>query len=142
MAELKQSRWVKIHEPGQANFIENENIMDIMIGADCCQAEATYTVRSYKKVAYWLVEYLKAAEALQIIANEIITQIQEVTDNAKREDNEVAANGDGWNCEIEKMSEGNFKVHLRWSVKEPVTKKGKSKNVTSKKRNRKKEEEK
>ena len=46
MAELKQSRWVKIHEPGQANFIENKNVMDIMIGADCYQAEATYTVRS------------------------------------------------------------------------------------------------
>ncbi len=142
MAELKQSRWVKIHEPGQANFIENENIMDIMIGADCCQAEATYTVRSYKKVAYWLVEYLKAAEALQIVANEIITQIQEVTDNAKREDNEVVTNSNGWNCEIEKMNEGNFKVHLRWLVNEPVTKKGKSKKTTAKKRNHKKEEEK
>lgn len=138
MAELKQSRWVKIHKPGQANFIKNENVMDIMIGADCCQAEATYTVRSYKKVAYWLVEYLKAAEALQIVANEIITQIQEVTDNAKREDSEITITGSGWNCEIEKMSEGNFKVHLRWSVNEPVTKKGKSKKTT----NRKKEEEK
>lgn len=40
------------------------------------------------------------------------------------------------------MGEGNFKVHLRWSVKEPVTKKGKSKKATSRKHNRKKEEEK
>ena len=31
MAELKQGRWVKVHEPGQANFVENENVMDIVI---------------------------------------------------------------------------------------------------------------
>ena len=24
MAELKQGRWVKVHEPGQANFVEND----------------------------------------------------------------------------------------------------------------------
>ena len=53
MAELKQGRWVKVHEPGQANFVENENVMDIVIGAGRCQANATYTVRSYKKAAYW-----------------------------------------------------------------------------------------
>lgn len=32
MAELKQGRWVKVHEPGQANFVEHENVMDIVIG--------------------------------------------------------------------------------------------------------------
>ena len=49
MAELKQGRWVKVHEPGQANFVEHENVMDIVIGTGRLQAEATYTVRSYKR---------------------------------------------------------------------------------------------
>ena len=31
MAELKQSRWVKIHEPGNANFDEKDNIMDLSL---------------------------------------------------------------------------------------------------------------
>ena len=34
MAELKQSRWVKIHEPGNANFDEKDNIMDIVVGGN------------------------------------------------------------------------------------------------------------
>ena len=54
MAELKQSRWVKIHEPGNANFDEKDNIMDIVVGSNRCQAEATFTVRSFRKAAYWL----------------------------------------------------------------------------------------
>lgn len=137
MAELKQGRWVKVHEPGQANFVENENVMDIVIGTGRCQAEATYTVRSYKKAAYWLVEYLKAAEALQIVADEITAQIQSIADNAGREDDEVKVSGNDWNCEIEKMGDGSFKVQLSWAVGEPVTKKGGEKKV-SKKRGRKK----
>lgn len=54
MAELKQSRWVKIHEPGNANFDEKDNIMDIVVGSNRCQAEATFTARSFRKAAYWL----------------------------------------------------------------------------------------
>lgn len=140
MAELKQGRWVKVHEPGQANFVENENVMDIVIGTGRCQAEATYTVRSYKKAAFWLVEYLKAAEALQIVADEITAQIQAAADSANREDDEVTASGDGWNCGIEKMGDGSFKVQLSWAVDEPVTKKGKPEKPAPKKRGRKKKE--
>ena len=121
MAELKQGRWVKVHEPGQANFVEHENVMDIVIGTGRLQAEATYTVRSYKKAAYWLGEYLKAAAS------------------ANREEDEMAADGDGWNCTIERMGDGSFKVQLSWAVSEPVTKKTKEK-PAPKKRGRKKKE--
>ena len=122
MAELKQGRWVKVHEPGQANFVENENVMDIVIGAGRCQANATYTVRSYKKAAYWLAEYLKAAEALKIVADEAMDKIQSAADSANREDDLVSVNGEGWTCEIEKMGDGSFKVLMSWAVSEPVTK--------------------
>lgn len=141
MAELKQGRWVKVHEPGQANYVEQENVMDIVIGTGRCQAEATYTVRSYKKAAYWLGEYLKAAEALQIVAEEMLTRIQSAAENAGREDSEVATSGEGWDCGIEKMGDGSFKVQLSWVVSEPVTKKSKEK-PAPKKRGRKKKEDK
>lgn len=139
MAELKQGRWVKVHEPGQANFVEHENVMDIVIGTGRLQAEATYTVRSYKKAAYWLGEYLKAAEALQIVADEMLTKIQDAAASANREEDEMAADGDGWNCTIERMGDGSFKVQLSWAVSEPVTKKAKEK-PAPKKRGRKKKE--
>ncbi len=126
MAELKQGRWVKVHEPGQANYVESENVMDIVIGTGRCQAEATYTVRSYKKAAYWLEEYLKAAEAMQIVAADILEQIKAAADSANREDDEVSASGEGWSSVIEKMGDGSFKVQLNWTVSEPVTKKQKA----------------
>lgn len=126
MAELKQGRWVKVHEQGQSNFDESENIMDIMIGVGRCQAEATYTVRSYKKAAYWLEEYLKAAEALQIVVADTLEQIKSAAEKASREDGEVSVSGDGWNSVIEKMSDGSFKVQLSWAVSEPVIKKQKA----------------
>lgn len=139
MAELKQGRWVKVHEPGQANFVEHENVMDIVIGTSRLQAEATYTVRSYKKAAYWLGEYLKAAEALQIVADEMLAKIQDAAASTNREEDEMAADGDGWNCTIERMGDGSFKVQLSWAVSEPVTKKAKEK-PAPKKRGRKKKE--
>lgn len=139
MAELKQGRWVKVHEPGQANFVEHENVMDIVIGTGRLQAEATYTVRSYKKAAYWLGEYLKAAEALQIVADEMLAKIQDAAASTNREEDEMAADGDGWNCTIERMGDGSFKVQLSWAVSEPVTKKAKEK-PAPKKRGRKKKE--
>ena len=111
MAELKQGRWVKVHEPGQANYVESENVMDIVIGQDRCQAEATYTVRSYKKAAFWLTEYLKAAEALQLVAQEAIEQIAAASEAANREEPKIAVAGEGWTCEIEKMADGEFKVY-------------------------------
>lgn len=138
MAELKQSRWVKVHEPGQANFDENENIMDILIGTGRCQAEATYTVRSYKKAAYWLSEYLKAAEALQTLTDEVMEQIKDAAERASREDDGISASGEGWNCDIERMCDGSFKVQLAWAVDEPVTKKGSAPKPAPKKRGRKK----
>lgn len=137
MAELKEGRWVKVHEPGQANFTENENVMDIVIGTGRCQAEATYTVRSYKKAAYWLGEYLRAAEALQTVAENVLAQITEVAEGANREDDEITATGAGWDCIIERMCDGSFKVQLNWTVDEPVTKKTKKKSAP-KKRGRKK----
>ncbi len=143
MAELKQSRWVKIHEPGQSNFVEDENVMDIMIGTGRCQAEATYTVRNFKKAAYWLTEYLKAAEALQIVSDEIIASIPAAAESANREDDEVNTSGEGWNCGIVKMGDGSFNVQLTWNVTEEVTKKQKAPKAKkpAKKRGRKKKGE-
>ncbi len=65
MTKLKQGRWVAIHEQGQANFEAKENIMDITVGSDRCQAEATYTAatRTYQKAAYWMLRYLGHARA-------------------------------------------------------------------------------
>lgn len=122
MAELKQSRWVKIHEPGNANFDEKDNIMDIVVGSNRCQAEATFTARSFRKAAYWLLKYLEAADALQVIATAADSITTEAA-NAKREDDTVTVNGEGWSCEIERMSQSAFKVRMSWTVSEPVTKK-------------------
>ena len=141
MAELKQGRWVKVHEPGQANFVEHENVMDIVIGTGRLQAEATYTVRSYKKAAYWLGEYLKAAEALQIVADEMLAKIQDAAASTNREEDEMAADGDGWNCTIERMGDGSFKVQLSWAASEPVTKKTKEKPAPRNRGRKKKEAE-
>ncbi len=126
MAELKQSRWVQIHEPGQANFSEKDNVMDIMIGAKRCQAEATYTVRSYAKAAFWLRKYLECANAEQIIAL-AAELIQTAAEKANREEPEITISGEGWSCGIEKMSDGSFKVSLNWATDEPVTKQSMSK---------------
>ena len=122
MAELKQSRWVKIHEPGNANFDEKDNIMDIVVGSNRCQAEATFTARSFRKAAYWLLKYLEAADALQVIATAADSITTEAA-NAKREDDTVTVNGEGWSCEIERMSQSAFKVRMSWTVSEPVAKK-------------------
>ena len=120
MAELKQSRWVKIHEPGNANFDEKDNIMDIVVGSNRCQAEATYTVRSFRKAAYWLLKYLEAADALQIIAT-AADSINSEAAGAAKEDDTVTVNGEGWTCEIERMNQGVFKVRMSWAVSELVT---------------------
>ncbi len=134
MAELKQSRWVKIHEPGNANFDEKDNIMDIVVGSNRCQAEATFTARSFRKAAYWLLKYLEAADALQVIATAADSITTEAA-NAKREDETVTVSGEGWSCEIERMSQSAFKVRMSWTVSEPVTKK-----TTGRSRRRKKNE--
>lgn len=120
MAELKQSRWVKIHEPGNANFDEKDNIMDIVVGSNRCQAEATFTVRSFRKAAYWLLKYLEAADALQVIAT-AADSINSEAAGAAKEDDTVTVNGEGWTCEIERMNQGVFKVRMSWAVSEPVT---------------------
>lgn len=140
MAELEQGRWVKVHEPGQANFDENENVMDILIGSGRCQATATYTVHSYKKAAFWLNRYLDTAKALQTLADGVIAQIESAAENANREDEEISVSGEGWTCGIEKMGDSSFKVQLGWTVDEPVTKKTKAKKPAPKKRGRKKKE--
>ena len=118
MAELKQSRWVKIHEPGQANYAEQDNIMDIVVGTNRCQADVTYTVRSHKKAAYWLLRYLDAAGAAQILQ-----QIAEQLEQAAESKEDIALNAEKWSCEIEKMDQGIFKVQVMWQTDEPVTRK-------------------
>lgn len=118
MAELKQSRWVKVHEKGQANFEAQDNIMDILIGEKRCQADVTYTVRSHKKAAFWLDKYLEAAGAADVL-HEIAAQIQTALESKE----DVELNNEKWSLQIEKMDVKNFRVQLVWQPDEPVTKK-------------------
>ncbi len=115
MTKLKQGRWVKIYGPGQANYDEKENILNIAVGNNRCQAEATFTVRSYRKAAYWLLKYLECAKANQILT-QAAEQIQAAVEEAHRETPEVEVSGDTWNCAIEKMNQGVFKVRLVWTT--------------------------
>lgn len=129
MPELRQSRWVKIHEPGQANYAEKENVMDIRVGGNRCQAEVLYTVRSYKKAGYWLLKYLEAAEAAGLLA-EAPEQIMNAVEGADREDPDVTVETTDWTCAIERMSSGAFKVSLMWQTDEPVVRKQTRKDKT------------
>jgi len=119
---LKQGRWVKIHEQGQANFESAENVMDITVGSNRCQAEATYTAstRTYQKAAYWMLRYLGHANAEQLLAlaaEEIIAKAAA----AGRDDEEVVIEGEGWRCTIEKMDTGVFRTQIDWTVDETPT---------------------
>lgn len=126
---LKEGRWVKIHKQGQANYESAENVMDITVGTNRCQAEATYTAstRTYQKAAYWMLRYLGHANAEQILAlaaEEIMAKAAE----AGRDDDELTVEGDGWRCTIEKMDTGVFRVQMAWTfneipIIEPKTKK-------------------
>ncbi|GHU51667.1 hypothetical protein AGMMS49975_05830 [Clostridia bacterium] len=115
---LKSSRWVKVHQQGQANFDEKENVMDITVGDKRCQAEALYTVRSYRKAAHWLLKYLECAKAVNILT-QIAEQVETAMLEANREEPEVAVSGENWSCEIERMSQSAFKVKLVWVIDEP-----------------------
>lgn len=145
MTELKQSRWVKIHEPGQGDYDEHENVMDIKIGKSCHQAEVLYTVRSYRKAGYWMIKYLEAAEATELLAL-AAQQIMDALESADKEAPEVTVETEKWTCKIEKLSSGAFKISLLWKSEGPVTRKQKpfvDKTVqkpTTKKRDRKKKE--
>ncbi|MFI3279621.1 MAG: hypothetical protein R3Y55_03750 [Rikenellaceae bacterium] len=140
MAQLKQSRWVKVHNAGEPHA-EDENVMGISLDVDGCQAEVVYTVRSYKKVAHWLEEYLKAAQALQLMSDEVVPQIKIATEQAHREDEKVNVTGENWICDITRTEDGHFKVLMSWNTAEPVTKKAVVEKGEPKKRGRKKKEE-
>lgn len=127
MAELKQSRWVKVHEQGQANYEQHDNIMDILIGESRCKADVTYTVRSHKKAAQWLTKYLEAAGATQVL-HEIAGQIETASENKS----DIDLTNEKWVCQIEKMDKGIFKVQLLWTPSEPVTKKQSAKKAKKK----------
>lgn len=129
---MKNGRWVKIHEQGQANFETKNNVMDITVGASRCQAEATFTsrTRNFEKAAYWMLRYLGHADAQQILslaAEEISKRAAEAAKDAEQ----VEAIGEGWSCTIEKMESGVFKVSMTWATEaQPVE-------TTAKKRTRK-----
>ncbi len=116
MTTLKQGRWVKIHEQGQVNFETAENVMDITVGDNRYQAEATYTAgtRTYRKAAYWMLRYLghaKAEEILALAAEEIQAKAAEAGSDAA----EVVVSGENWTCKIEKMAPGVFKTEMTWT---------------------------
>ncbi len=120
MTNLKQNRWVKVHKPGQANYIEKENVMNITVGENRCQAEVLYTVRSYKKAAGWLLRYLECANANEI-CTQIASGITEAANEAEREAPEITVTGECWSLTIEKMSTNEFKVCLTWKITEQNT---------------------
>lgn len=127
MTTLKQGRWVKIHEQGQTNFETAENVMDITVGDNRYQAEATYTAgtRTYRKAAYWMLRYLghaKAEEILALAAEEIQAKAAEAGQDAS----EIVVSGENWTCKIEKMAPGVFKTEMTWTdaaEKKPAPKK-------------------
>lgn len=79
MTELKDTRWVKVHEPEEANFESHANIMDILIGEEC-QADVIFRVPSYKKAVHYLGTYLSATGAAQILS-EIAEQVANASGN-------------------------------------------------------------
>ena len=119
MAELKQSRWVKVMEPGDAKPEEKDNVMNISIGEKCCEADAVYTVRNQKKAAQWLLKYLDYANASQVM-HEVADRIETEAANAE---NDLSLNTETWNCQIDKVQENAYKVRFVWMPSEPMTKK-------------------
>ena len=113
---MKNGRWVKIHEQDQTNFETKNNVLDIVAGSPRCQAEATFTgnTRTFAKAAYWLVRYLGHADAQQllILAAE---EIQAKAVEAMKDDERMEAVGEGWDCTIEKIEAGVFKVLMTWT---------------------------
>lgn len=128
MTELKQNRWVKIHERGQANYVEKENVMDIMVGDTRHQAEVLFTVRSYKKAAEWILKYLESAKATSVV-EQSAEKITAAVSETGREDPEMTVAGEHWALRIEKMSSEAYKVCMTWENAEqpeetaPVAKK-------------------
>ena len=128
MTELKKGRWVKVYEQGKANSAEeNDNVMDITLGENRAQAEVTYTVRTHRKAASWLIKYLEAANAVDVLAAAAERILAEVSDE------DVALNGDTWTCEIEKMDQGVFKVRMNWTEPDGVELQAPQKKKRSKK---------
>lgn len=119
MAELKQSRWVKVYEPGDEKKPEQENVMNISIGEKCCEADVVYTVRNKKKAAQWLLKYLESANAAQVM-HEVAERIETEAANAE---NDLSLNTETWNCRIDKVQENAYKVRFVWMPSEPMTKK-------------------
>lgn len=117
MLNLKQGRWVRIHNQEQNDFEARENVMDITVGDGYCQAEAVYTAatRTYQKAAYWMLRYLGHAKAEEILAA-AAEKIQASADKAGRDDAEVAVNGENWSCKIQKMAPGVFKTQISWTA--------------------------
>lgn len=118
---MKGSRWLKIHQPGQANFETSDNVIDVQLGESRCQAEVVYNtkvVRTFKKAAYWLFHSLTVARAdkLYEIISEAYEQVQREIEGFDKDAEKFATAGDGWNCEIEKLSDGVFKTNLSWAA--------------------------
>lgn len=114
--ELKNGRWVKIHEQGKGNFEAHNNVMDITVGGNRAQADVTYTAstKTVQKAAYWMLRYLghaSASDILALAAEEITTKAGAAGKDAE----EVVVNGDGWSCTIDRMEPGVFKAQLTWS---------------------------
>ena len=116
---FKQSRWMKVHAQGQANFESKNNVMDITVGTGRAQADILYStkmVRTIEKAAQWLLHSLEVAranEAVALASESVLAKAAETT----REDDELTVEGEGWVCTIENMGDGEFKAQLTWTFK-------------------------
>lgn len=120
MLELKQTRWVKIHEPGQGNYETKENVMDIAIGAKRCKAEAVFTVRNYKLAAFWMQRYLGTANAQKVVD---LVEAAVSAELLAKPNEDICIETEKWSCRIEKLGETKaFKIDLTWAPGEKVKK--------------------
>ena len=116
-SNLKQSRWVKVHEQGQGDFEAKDNVMDITLGEGSYQAVITYKtslVRNFNKAVYWFLRGLTNARA-EVVAQLANDELTAKAANASKETAEITASGNGWSCEIVNAGEGVFKASMKWT---------------------------
>lgn len=129
---MKNGRWVRIHEQGQPYEATN-NVMDAVKGEIRNRAEVTYTAntRTIEKAVYWLLRYMNCskAEGLYELTH---TKIEEAAAATTKDDERLEVSDEKWNCTIEKIEKGVFKVSIDWTpeiepIEFPAKKKSKKK---------------
>ena len=91
----------------------------------------TANTRTIEKAANWLVRYMgcSKAERLYELTH---AKIEEAAAATTKDDERLEVSGENWNCLIEKMEKGKFKVSMDWAadiepIEYPVKKRSKKK---------------